>query len=172
MFNDVIVPNEGLLGEVNRGFSQAMEVLAAGRIGVAAMAVGIGRACLEESLAYARKRTAFGHPIGDFEAIQWMLADMATELDAARLLVLRGARLKDAGERFEGSCHGQALCIGDCHAGRCQGSTDPRRPWLYKRLPGRALSARGKAVRDRGGDVGGAEDGDRQGASGSVKTNP
>ena len=100
ILKDVRVSREGVLGELNRGFSQAMEMLAAGRIGVAAMAVGIGRACLEESLAYARKRSAFGHPIAEFQAIQWMLADMATELDAARLLYLRGARLKDRGERF------------------------------------------------------------------------
>ena len=100
MLKDVRVPRECLIGELNLGFVQAMEVLAAGRIGMAAMAVGIGRGCLEESLAYARKRQAFGHPIADFQAIQWMLADMATELDAARLLVHRAARLKDTGQRF------------------------------------------------------------------------
>lgn len=97
---DVRVPGENLIGEPNRGFDQAMAVLDSGRIGMAAMAVGIGRACLEESIAYARKRQAFGHPIADFQAIQWMLADMATELDAARLLVRRAARLKDAGGKF------------------------------------------------------------------------
>jgi len=96
----VRVSGEALLGEQDRGFIQAMEMLAAGRIGVAAMAVGIGRACLEDSLAYARKRQAFGHPIADFQAIQWMLADMATEIDAARLLVRRAARLRDAGQGF------------------------------------------------------------------------
>jgi len=64
------------------------------------MAVGIAQACLDESLAYARKRQAFGRSIVDFQAIQWMLADMATELDAARLLVLRAAGLKDAGRCF------------------------------------------------------------------------
>lgn len=100
LLKDVRLSQECLLGELNQGFIQAMEVLAAGRIGVAAMAVGIGRGCLEESLAYARKRQAFGHPIADFQAIQWMLADMATELDAARLLVYRAARMKDGGMRF------------------------------------------------------------------------
>lgn len=96
---DVRVPQGCLLGELHQGFIQAMQVLDGGRIGVAAMAVGIGRACLEESLAYARKRQAFGHYIADFQAIQWMLADMATELEAARLLVYRAAALKDAGRR-------------------------------------------------------------------------
>jgi butyryl-CoA dehydrogenase len=97
---DVRLAQENLLGELHHGFIQAMEVLDSGRVGVAAMAVGIGRACLEESIAYARKRQAFGHSIADFQAIQWMLADMATELDAARLLVYRAARMKDAGKRF------------------------------------------------------------------------
>jgi butyryl-CoA dehydrogenase len=96
---DVRVPQECLLGDLHGGFIQAMQVLDGGRIGVAAMAVGIGRACLEESLAYARKRQAFGHAIADFQAIQWMLADMATELDAARLLVYRAAGMKDDGKR-------------------------------------------------------------------------
>ncbi|MDA8413447.1 MAG: acyl-CoA dehydrogenase family protein [Desulfobacteraceae bacterium] len=96
--NNVRVPAEDLLGEVNQGFIQAMELLDGGRIGVAAMAVGIGRGCLEESLAYARKRQAFGHAIADFQAIQWMLADMATELDAARLLVQRAAKMKAEGK--------------------------------------------------------------------------
>jgi butyryl-CoA dehydrogenase len=99
---DLLLPEENLLGEENRAFVQAMEVLAAGRIGVAAMALGIGRACLEESIAYCRRRFAFGHPIAEFQAIQWMLADMATELDAARLLTRRAARLRDMGERFAG----------------------------------------------------------------------
>ncbi len=100
MLKDVRVTQDCLLGELNLGFIQAMEILAAGRIGVAAMAVGIGRACLEDSIAYARKRQAFGRQIGDFQAIQWMLADMATELDAARLLVHRAAGLKDSGKKF------------------------------------------------------------------------
>ncbi|HYS44414.1 MAG TPA: acyl-CoA dehydrogenase family protein, partial [Geobacteraceae bacterium] len=100
MLKDVWVSGEGLLGEVNQGFVQTMEVLDGGRLGMAAMAVGIGRACLEESLAYARQRQAFGHAIADFQAIQWMLADMATEVDAARLLVFRAARLKDAGRKY------------------------------------------------------------------------
>ena len=97
---DVRLQMGNLLGERHQGFSQAMEVLEGGRIGVASMAVGIGRGCLEESFAYARKRQAFNQPIADFQAIQWMLADMATELDAARLLVRRAALLKDAGKSF------------------------------------------------------------------------
>jgi alkylation response protein AidB-like acyl-CoA dehydrogenase len=100
MLKELRVPNENLLGECNGGFGQAMAVLDGGRIGLAAMAVGIGRACLEESIAYARQRETFGHPIADYQAVQWMLADMATELDAARLLIYRAGRLKDSGRRF------------------------------------------------------------------------
>lgn len=98
MLERVPVPPDQLLGRSGTGFSQAMQVLDAGRIGLAAMAVGIARACLEESLVYASQRQAFGHPIADFQAIQGMLADMGTEIDAARLLVRRAARLRDAGE--------------------------------------------------------------------------
>jgi len=98
MLERVPVSRDQLLGRAGDGFGQAMKMLDGGRIGLAAMAVGIARACLEESLVYARQRQAFGHPIADFQAIQGMLADMGTEIDAARLLVRRAARLKDAGE--------------------------------------------------------------------------
>ena len=98
--NHVRLPQQALIGKRKEGFSQAMQVLSAGRIGMAAMAIGIGRACLEQSVDYLHKRSAFGHRIADFQALQWMLADMATELDAARLLTLRAASLKDCGRPF------------------------------------------------------------------------
>jgi alkylation response protein AidB-like acyl-CoA dehydrogenase len=98
---NVRVPGENLLGEVNAGFTGVMGVLDEGRIGMAAMAVGIARGCLEESIAYSRKRRAFGQPIADFQAVQWMLADMATEIDASRLLVRRAARLRDQQRSFK-----------------------------------------------------------------------
>jgi alkylation response protein AidB-like acyl-CoA dehydrogenase len=94
------VPKENLLGELNGAFQDVLRILHGGRIGIAAMAVGIARGALEESVQYARERRQFGKPIAEFEAIQWMLADMATEIDAARLLVYRAARLKDAGQPF------------------------------------------------------------------------
>jgi len=114
MLKDVRIPKENLLGEQNKGFSQAMQILAAGRIGVAAMAVGITQACLDESIVYAQKRQAFGHPIAEFQAIQWMLADMATELDAARLLVRRAAFLKDQGCRFASEASMAKLYASEC----------------------------------------------------------
>ncbi|MEK7777534.1 MAG: acyl-CoA dehydrogenase family protein, partial [Chloroflexota bacterium] len=79
------------------GFYDAMQILETSRIGIAAQCVGIGQACLEAAARYVQRRQAFGHPIAEFQAIQWMLADMATEMDAARLLTRRAAILKDQG---------------------------------------------------------------------------
>jgi alkylation response protein AidB-like acyl-CoA dehydrogenase len=94
------VAKEILLGELNGAFKDVLEVLAGGRIGIGAMAVGIARGALEESLKYAKQRKQFGKAIAEYQAIQWMLADMATEIDAARLLVYRAARLRDAGQPY------------------------------------------------------------------------
>ncbi len=99
-FESARVPGSALLGEVGEGFRIALDTLDRGRVGIAAQAVGIARACLEDSLAYAKEREAFGKKIADFQAIQWMLADMATETDAARLLAWRAAALADAGQPF------------------------------------------------------------------------
>jgi len=101
IFEDCRIPKENLLGEEGTGFRQMLTTLDAGRIGVAAQAVGIARAALEESVQFANERVQFGKPIAKLQAIQWMLADMATEVEAARCLVLRAANLKDQGERFE-----------------------------------------------------------------------
>ncbi len=97
-FSDMRVPKDCLLTQEGQGFKVAMKTLDGGRIGIAAQAVGIARAALEESLKYAGQRQAFGAPIGSFQAIQWKLADMAVEVDAARLLTLQAAALKDAGK--------------------------------------------------------------------------
>ena len=100
IFENVRIGDEQRLGEVGEGFKIALGALDGGRIGIAAQAVGIARACLEDALAYAKDRQAFGKPIAEHQAIQWMLADMATEIDAARLLTWRAATLKDRGEPF------------------------------------------------------------------------
>jgi alkylation response protein AidB-like acyl-CoA dehydrogenase len=97
---DLRVTEDHLLGQQNRAFSDVLQILRGGRIGIAALAVGIARAALEESLRYARERRQFGKPLAEFQAVQWMLADMATEIDAARLLTQRAARLKDLGRPF------------------------------------------------------------------------
>lgn len=100
-FDELKVANQNLLGELNGGYRDVLRILDGGRIGIAAMAVGIARAALEESLRYAKERRQFGKPIADFQAIQWKLADMATEIDAARLLVYRAAELRQTGEPFK-----------------------------------------------------------------------
>jgi butyryl-CoA dehydrogenase len=93
------VPQENLLGGEGEGFRIAMETLDGGRIGIAGQALGIAQGCLEESLAYAKQRRQFGRPIAEFQAIQWMLADMATEIDAATALTYRAAWLRGQGGR-------------------------------------------------------------------------
>jgi butyryl-CoA dehydrogenase len=94
--DDVRLSQDFVLGEVGKGFGVAMSTLDGGRIGIAAQALGIARAALEDSLAYAQQRRTFGKPIAQHQAIQFKLADMATEIDAARLLTLRAAWLKDS----------------------------------------------------------------------------
>ncbi len=96
VLENVRVPAGNLLGERDRGFNVAMDTLDGGRIGIAAQAVGIGRACIEASVKYAKEREQFGRPIGEFQAIQWKLADMATQVDASELLTYRAAALRDA----------------------------------------------------------------------------
>ena len=99
-FDDCRVPRSALLGELNGGFKIAMMALDGGRIGISAQAIGIARAALEESVQYAKDRKQFDHPIGDYQAIQWKLADMRTELDAAHLLCMRAAWLKESKQLF------------------------------------------------------------------------
>jgi alkylation response protein AidB-like acyl-CoA dehydrogenase len=100
VLEDVYVEDWRRIGEVGGGFVDTLKILDKGRITIGALSVGLGRGALEESVAYAKERKAFGRPIGDFQALRWMMADMATELDAARLLVLRAAQLCDQGKRY------------------------------------------------------------------------
>jgi alkylation response protein AidB-like acyl-CoA dehydrogenase len=99
VFEDCRLPGDALLGREGEGFIQAMEVLDGGRISIAALSVGIGRGALEAAAAYAKERRQFGRPIGAFQAIRFKLADMATLVEAARLLTERAADLKDAGQK-------------------------------------------------------------------------
>ncbi len=100
IFQDARIPKENLLGKEGGGMKIALMALDGGRIGIAAQAVGIAQAALEASIEYSKQRKQFGKAICEFQAIQWMLADMATETDAARLLVWRAADLKDRGVRY------------------------------------------------------------------------
>lgn len=97
---DVEVDEDALLGEEGSGFRIAMSALDGGRIGIASQSVGIGRAALSETVRYAKERRAFGQALSEFQATQWKLADMATEVEAAELLALRAAALKEEGARF------------------------------------------------------------------------
>ncbi len=100
MLEDMRLPKKNLLGNIGDGFKIAMSTLDGGRIGIASQALGIARAAMEEAIEFAKQREAFGQLIHNFEAIQWMVADMATRLDSARLLTLRAAYLKDKKTRF------------------------------------------------------------------------
>lgn len=99
-FEDCRIPKENLLGKEGEGFKIALASLDSGRVGIAAQAVGIAQGALDEAIPYSKERVQFGQPISKFQAIQWMLADMATEIDAARLLTYKAAQAKDKGGRY------------------------------------------------------------------------
>jgi butyryl-CoA dehydrogenase len=99
-FEDCRIPKENILGTPGEGFKQALITLDGGRISIGAMALGLAQGAFERALAYSKERQQFGQPICNFQAVQWMLADMATEIDAARLLLYRAAWLEDQGVRF------------------------------------------------------------------------
>jgi alkylation response protein AidB-like acyl-CoA dehydrogenase len=99
-FENCRIPGENMVGEEGQGFKVAMKALGGGRIGIAAQALGLARAALDASISYAKERKQFGKTIGEFGAIQNKLADMATEIDAARMLVWRAAKLKDDGKNY------------------------------------------------------------------------
>lgn len=101
VFEDARIPKENLLGKPGEGFKQMLTTLDGGRIGIASQALGIGRAALEEAIEYSKTREQFDRPISSFQAIQWKLADMATQLDAAELLTLRAAWLEQNKKHYE-----------------------------------------------------------------------
>ncbi len=100
VLDGVFVPRQNLLGELGDGLKIALSALDGGRIGIASQAVGIGQACVDHMVSYAKERKQFGRPIADFQAIQWMIADSQTDLDAAQLLIDRAAVLKEGGTNY------------------------------------------------------------------------
>ncbi|MCF8064502.1 MAG: acyl-CoA dehydrogenase [Desulfarculaceae bacterium] len=100
IFEDCRVPQDCILGKPGDGFRAAMVCLDSGRIGIAAQSVGVAMACLDEAMDFTKAREQFGRPISDFQGIRWKLADMATQIEAARLLFLNAASLKDLGKRY------------------------------------------------------------------------
>ena len=99
-FEDCQIPKENLLGDLNNGYGIALAELSGGRIGIGSMSVGIGLAAMDFATRYAKERIQFGKPISSFQALQWMIADSYTELDAAQLLILRAAYLKETGKPY------------------------------------------------------------------------
>jgi alkylation response protein AidB-like acyl-CoA dehydrogenase len=100
IFEDCRIPAENLLGQEGDGFIIAMTSLDGGRIGIASQSVGLAQACLDAGISYAKERIQFGRPISQFQGIRWMIADMATQIEAARLLTFNAAAMKDRGENF------------------------------------------------------------------------
>jgi butyryl-CoA dehydrogenase len=100
IFENCQIPKENLLGRLNDGYRIALTELSGGRIGIGSLAVGIGRGAMDFATSYAKERIQFGHPIASFQALQWMIADSYTELEAAQLLILRAAFLKETGQPY------------------------------------------------------------------------
>jgi alkylation response protein AidB-like acyl-CoA dehydrogenase len=140
IFEDVHVPDAQRIGEVNGGFVDTLKILDKGRITIGALAVGLGRGALEESVAYARAREAFGKPIADFQALRFMMADMATELDAARLLVWRAALLADQGKPYTSEAAmgklfaSEAACRAAAHGVQIHGGYGYTREFMVERI--------------------------------------
>ena len=140
IFEDVFVPDHNRVGEVDHGFVDTLKILDKGRITIGALSVGLGRGALEESIAYAKERKAFGKPIADFQALRWMMADMATELDAARLLVHRAAWLCDQGRPYTSEASmgklfaSEAACRAAAHGVQIHGGYGFTREFMVERI--------------------------------------
>ena len=146
---------------VNEGFKDVLAVLASARIGMAALAVGIAQGALDEALSYAKRRRQFGKPILEYEAIQWMLADMATEIEAARLMAWHAATLRDQGQPYlRVASQAKLHCVGSGSPLDIESHPDSRRIWLLEGLAGRAVLSRREAVRNRRRHIRGAAHGD------------
>ena len=111
IFEDCEIPAENLVGKEGEGFKDAMRVLDGGRISIAALSLGMARGALDAAMKYAQERRQFGKAISEFQAIQFKLADMATELDAAWLLTMRAAQMKDAGQEGDAASRRWRSCM-------------------------------------------------------------
>ncbi|MFL5455378.1 MAG: acyl-CoA dehydrogenase family protein [Myxococcales bacterium] len=140
VMEDVVVPDDHRIGEVDRGFVDTLAILDKGRITIGALSVGLGRGALEESIEYAKDRKAFGKPISDFQALRFMMADMATEMAAARLLVQRAAVLCDAGKPYTTEAAmaklfaSEAACRAAAHGVQIHGGYGYTREFLVERI--------------------------------------
>ncbi|MFN2545860.1 MAG: acyl-CoA dehydrogenase family protein [Myxococcales bacterium] len=140
IMEDCYVEDWRRIGEVNGGFIDTLKILDKGRITIGALSVGLGRGALEESVAYAKERKAFGKPIADFQALRWMMADMATEIDAARLLVWRAARLADEKKPYTREAAmaklfaSEAACRAAAHGVQIHGGYGFTREFMVERI--------------------------------------
>ena len=140
IFDNCIVPAACLLGKEGEGFKIAMMELDGGRIGIGSLAVGVGLSAIDFATQYVKEREAFGKSLSSFEAIQWMIADSYTELEAAQLLVLRAASPEGNGATlYKRSLHGKTLRDGDCKKCGDPGRSDAGRLRLHQRLSCGAL---------------------------------
>ena len=153
LFENCRIPADRLVGAEGQGFVNTMQVLDAGRIGIAALAVGLAQGAYEAALRYARERKSFGKPIAGFQAIQWKLADAATKIEAARLLTYQAAYLKGRGAADDARVvDGEAVRERDRGEGRRRLRPDSRRLRLREGLSGREVLPRRQADHHRRGD--------------------
>ena len=161
-FEDCRVAESGLLGRRGEGFKNFLHILDGGRIGVAAMGVGLAQGALDEAISYAKERRAFGQPISKFQSIQAKIADLSAQIEAARLLTWRAALQKDAGELVHADRRpGEADHRPPRRPGDRGGGADPRRLRLHRGVPGLPLLPRRQDPHDRRGHRRGPADGDR-----------
>ena len=161
-FDGAAIPAANLLGERGDGFRTFLKILDGGRISIGALAVGLAQAALDAAIPYAQTREQFGRPIGSFQGVAFMVADMATEIEAARALVWKAAWLKDQGRDYGLVAAEAKLFASEVSCPRDERrDPDPRRLRLRDRLSGGALHARRQADRDRGGDQPDPAAGDR-----------
>ena len=149
-FDDVWVPDEHLIGQPNLGLSQFLRTLEVGRISVAALSLSLTQAVLDMATSYAGQRVQFGQPISKFQAVQFKLADIATELEAARRLTYRAASLRDVGQPFQKEAAMAKLKASRvANVGCVGGRADPRWPWVHARDAGGSVLLRLQSARDR-----------------------
>lgn len=132
-FEDCFVPDDHVVGEIDMGFIDTMKILDRGRISIGALALGLGWGAYEAAIKYAKDRQAFGKPIADFQAIQWMIADSKTELEAARLLTYRAANLADAGKRYSTEASMAKLFASEAGTRACNRSVQVHGGYGYTR---------------------------------------
>ena len=150
IFEDCEIPLENLLGKEGDGFIDSMRILDGGRISIAALSLGIGRGAFDAARRYVQQRHQFGKAISEFQGIQWKLADMATQLDAARLLTQRAAVMKDAGQKTTLESSMAKLMASEVAVRVCDEAVQlARRLWLHQGLPGGEVLPRRQALHHR-----------------------